>query len=622
MDASPSKFQAECQQLFGKLPYQFSPRIITPHEFPAGGFEFTGEDYLLNTALHTARLADDEKPVTRILEDISACIANTNPSVIPVTDEKTHIVGVLGPSDLADDDNEWMAADFALLHHAFGGVAASECWLTTQNLHTHVENRGDLLHGPVKHPRRVVLNKDTPPFYTIVTNVYEAFDEALRNAVKTATNGERLIVIMCAHGEQNGGAVRLGKLKFTRERMQGILCQAAVPTTVLTTACYSGLWAIPYRKHASSDSELVTTLAATTNHNPSSSIPASPSDRFRGGGFIEALTTMFENFAQPRPVVAEFAEDCSHSLPTVCRAGTVEKFIDLSTFDTTTAAEATSAKFKDFARTVMSQLTAQPSPSLYVAPSDKDSSVATIMGLREEVALLYRLAALRELPRQADYSAVPLGVEQMQGRVVAGSVDAQLSATVDKRAKYYWTYYLLLHPDRWEPRDMFIALACRKLQQGLLDRSAMQRLLSMLNARIELDDGANRLAEHLTSNKGQLDKPSIKSWITESYSQETMQDLGVFFSKGVQSRLSPGWTKALNSGAPYRRPACFLACVAHKHNYTVEELKPVVQRFFVPERRTSLPCSASLPNLGPKIDECIGNLTTSLSLVTLSSTAE
>ncbi|KAF9013688.1 hypothetical protein BDZ89DRAFT_1076940, partial [Hymenopellis radicata] len=218
---------------------------------------------------------------------------------------------------------------------------------------------------------------------------------------------------------------------------------------------------------------------------------------------------------------------------------------------------------------------------------------------------------------QAASPAVALGVEHMEGQVLTGSVNP-LSQVIEDRAQHYWANYQAKpDPERLAPQELTIAIPYQKLSKGRLDEDGMQRLLARLNTRIELDDGANRLAEHLVSHRGQSGKPSITSWTTESYIVKTMEDLGFFFY-GIQLRLCPGWREVLNTGSRYKRPTCFLASVAHELGYTVKELRPVVERFFVPER-TSLPRSASLPNLGPKIEECTGHLTRSVSLDSLSS---
>ncbi|KAJ7108655.1 hypothetical protein C8R44DRAFT_294890 [Mycena epipterygia] len=600
-----SAFRAQCVEVVGPLPFHFSSRVTVedfddrilklfvnsspfqrgislsvesqdPAKFPTSGFEFTGENYSLNVELYAAGLADKEATVKQILDDLSTFLDRSNPSVIPVADQKTHIVCVLGPSDLNADENDWIAADFALLYHAFGGVAASETWITSENLHRHAAKRGELLHRSNQQPWRLVLNENTPQFYNIVQDTFAAFDKSLRATVGKAKSDERIIVIMCGHGAQFTGSVRLGDQNFSKARMQGILCQSEAPTTVLTTTCYSGLWAIPYRISA------------------------------------------FQDPAQP----AESTGDHPRTLPAVCREGMAEKVIDIFTFGSTTAARAASEKFSDFAHMVTSKLPAKhhPASSLYLTLYDQDSSVTIMLDLRDEVALLYRLSALRELPLRANYSTVPLGVEQIQGRILTGG----LGTTVLARAQHYWTTY---HPpldyNLLSPYNLRIAMGTRKLKKGRLDEESIKSLLLNVNIRIELDDGANLLAAHIASSKddkGHSGRPSILNWDPQTYDAGTMVGLGHYFD-GLQSRLSPGWQEVLssNSGPIYGRPTCFLSCVAYEHGYkTVAEVEPVVSSFFHPRRPPSIPFSASLPNLGPALNECIDSLTQSLSMTTIS----
>jgi hypothetical protein len=301
-----------------------------------------------------------------------------------------------------------------------------------------------------------------------------------------------------------------------------------------------------------------------------------------------------------------------------------EKVIDISTFHSATAAQATSEKFSDFARTVTSRLRAKAhTPKLlHLAPSDPDSSesVATILGLRDEVALFYRLSALRELPLRANYFTVPLGVEQVDGRVLAGG----LRTAVLERAQLYWhTYHQPLQYEQgFAPYNIRIGLGSIKLKNGRLDEEGMKRLLDNLNVRIELDEGANSLAAHIVSFKdvdGHLGRPSILNW-PETCDATTMMELGQYFVE-LQSQLSPGWEDILGSpsGPMYQRPGCFVASVAYEHGYkTVRDVEPIVSLFFQPHR-PSLRISTSLPNLGPALNDCIDSLARSLSLTTISS---
>ncbi|KAF8162415.1 hypothetical protein K438DRAFT_296567 [Mycena galopus ATCC 62051] len=264
-----------------------------------------------------------------------------NPSAIPLPNQKTRVVCVLGPSNLDDDENESIVADFALLYDAFGGTAASETWLTSQNLHQDAENQGErqILHGCIPQPSRVVFNEDTPRFYSVVADPFEAFDKLLRNVVPKAKRDERIIVIICAHGSRYDDSVHLGRRMFSKARMQGILCQSKAPITIISTACHSGLWAVPHR----------------------------------------ALSKLFS---------ASTGNQLG-TLPEVYREGMVEKVIDINPFASTGSTRATSP-FSDFADSVAS--------NIHIPQCDKDVPLATILGLRDKVALLYRLCALRELP--------------------------------------------------------------------------------------------------------------------------------------------------------------------------------------------------------------------------------
>ncbi|KAJ7221448.1 hypothetical protein GGX14DRAFT_669765 [Mycena pura] len=562
-----------------------------PVKFPTGGFEFVSGDNSLATKLHAARLADNETSLGQLLVNISTYIEQVSSGLplIPVADQKTHIVCVLGPPNLASEDDTWMAADFALFYQAFGGVAASETWITSTDLHRYVEAHGELLHGSDQQPRRVVLDQHTKRFYTIASNTFQAFQQALRDAVHRAKSDERIMVLICAHGQQQtGSGVFLGQDLLSRARMESIFCRSTVPVTVITTAYCSGLWAVPYKSYTSF-SDNVTTFATTVT-NPSYTCPASESG---------AATTVRE--------LEGHADGLASTLPPQCLKGWVERVISLDTIGSTTAARVTSEKFREFALTVQEKL----------APQDTDSSTASVMEFSEEFALLYRLAALRELPVRANYSIVPFSVERLPGRILTGDA-GDLSTTVLERAQHYWdTCHPPLDPELVAPYNLRIHLGIFKLRRGQLDNERINDLLAAINTRIELDHGADLLAAHIASSfkagkpAPHADRPSILSWNPETYNIETMLDLALFFCS-LQSSLCPGWEVILDSGSGYHRPGCFLACVAYDHGYRAPaELEPVITSFFQPSR------SSSMPNLGATIDDTIDCLARSLSMRTL-----
>ncbi|KAJ7748511.1 hypothetical protein DFH07DRAFT_1035803 [Mycena maculata] len=551
-------------------------RAHAPFEFPIGGFEFEGDDYEFVTELHAAGLADTEVTVQGILDSLTAFLGRAELQVIPVADQKTRIIAVLGPSKLADDTNEWMASDFCLLYHTLGGCSASEKWITSRNLHKHAEEMGKLLHRPSKEPRKVVLDETTPVFYALVQDVHKVFEKSLREAVAQAKANECLIVIVCAHGERVTGSLQLGDRESTMARMRSILCQAKTPTTIITTACYSGLWAVPYRRRNTSTG-MVTTFAATTTPNPSYTLPASQSDCIVGGKFVSRE----EQFAQP---VNDPEGDSARTLPALCPEDRAEKIIDLLTFRSITAASAAQEKFSDFAGAVRKNLlqARHPSSALHLASSDMNSSANTMLGLQDQVALLYRLSALKELPRLANYATLPLAVQQLEPRVLTGGADVGL--VKNRGEEYFRRYCRPFDPDLTAPRDLRIAMAWRKVER--LGDEARSQLLSELNVRIELDDGANRLATYIAffgRRRTVKDSPSIRDWDEDKYSMANMANLGLFFLK-LQTRFRPDWRKILGcvSGGPvYDRPAAFLACVAYDHGYTTAEgVKLVVDSYF------------------------------------------
>ncbi|KAJ6543864.1 hypothetical protein B0H19DRAFT_1267186 [Mycena capillaripes] len=403
---APSAFYEECAAI-GPVPRKFSPRL-TVVTYDEQSLLLQGTNYAHQTFnltvqcrnpaafplggdLYAARLADDECSIRELLQKLSEFLGRTeapSKTVIPIPDQKTHVIGVFGPRDLDTEANEWIG-------HTFGGISISEKWISAVDLHRHAAKRGDLLHGQSTQPRRVVINEDTPKFYNVVPDAFTSFDSHLKEIVTKAKPDERIFIIICAHGIPSNGAVVLGTKLFTRHKIQGILCQAQAPTTIFMTS-YSGLWAFPYQNHITE-------------------------------------TSTVEDLAEPvDPTAGQ-----TRSLPLACAPGMAAKILDLRTVGTTTAIHAITEKFQPFPESVSAKLGQRKhsTPSLCLAPQDSESSVATIMGFRNEVALLFRLAALKELPTRANYATVPLGVQE--ARVLTGSFkDAVLG-----RADLYWEEY-------------------------------------------------------------------------------------------------------------------------------------------------------------------------------------
>ncbi|KAJ7291206.1 hypothetical protein C8J57DRAFT_211743 [Mycena rebaudengoi] len=283
-----------------------------------------------------------------------------------------------------------------------------------------------------------------------------------------------------------------------------------------------------------------------------------------------------------------------------------------------------SDKYTEFARTVETKLLGtHPASSQSLSRSSQLPATMAIPGLSpDEAALLFRLSGLKELPVRANYTTLPLGVEQVEGKVLTGGLRETALRQVDR----YWDSY---HPPITEesllaPYNITLAINVAKLRRNQLEAEGVARLLALIDARIELDDGADRLAHHISSYaSGPNKRPSIKRWTVAGadFSPRTMRELYDFFYDDVQAQLCPGWKTVLEhpSGFPqYSRPACFLACVAHTNGYeTKAAVQPVVELFFRPRRAPSFPSSISLPCMGPTTNNGIEALTQSLSAATL-----
>ena len=166
----------------------------------------------------------------------------------------TRLIAVLGAVHPEDDD--WLVADFCLLHQMFGGVATNEQWLasTSCRLPEVIEATGkDILHGIDTNgsPRRVVFGRGDTEFctYQEPNKLKDSFLALTKEEAEKARAGEAVVIIIVSHGSEDGDIV-LGGTDFehftTREELESTLSAAAagVQISIINTACFSGLWAV------------------------------------------------------------------------------------------------------------------------------------------------------------------------------------------------------------------------------------------------------------------------------------------------------------------------------------------------------------------------------------------
>ncbi|KAF8448166.1 hypothetical protein BGX38DRAFT_1270531 [Terfezia claveryi] len=136
--------------------------------------------------------------------------------------------------------------------------AVEEVWLASAEIDLHkfmLETGKDILHG--HGGRKVVFSQAEPNslHHMLAHELKGTFIRAITEIGEKAIAGERIMIVIVAHGSKTG-EVGIGWTNVKgrkqdlviREEMEAALSSAkdGVDITILTTACFSGLWTIPF----------------------------------------------------------------------------------------------------------------------------------------------------------------------------------------------------------------------------------------------------------------------------------------------------------------------------------------------------------------------------------------
>ncbi|RPB18644.1 hypothetical protein L211DRAFT_901702 [Terfezia boudieri ATCC MYA-4762] len=318
----------------------------------------------------------------------------------------TRLIAVLGVPD--PEGNDWLILDFCLLHKILGGVAAEETWLGSSDvdLHQFITKTGkEILHGYGRANRRVVFSKDEPDFmtHTAPHQLKQDFLDTIKNIAMKAEENERIMVIIVAHGSRSGevgiGCVGEGPTEeevVTRDEVEAVLAPAAdgVQVTILSTACFSGLWAVPFEALKTQP----TVLAATEANEINWSFPESGSSRHRGSFHVAAVANQFGGLAQknvqPNSMLAEAKRISGEDI----RPRPLIRAISLGDLTRTAAPirhqpgtiAAFSARLrKEVIKWPAGYGTLRAKPTAYIAKGGGRKSAAGVLGMDDPQALPY-----------------------------------------------------------------------------------------------------------------------------------------------------------------------------------------------------------------------------------------
>jgi hypothetical protein len=159
--------------------------------------------------------------------------------------------------------DDWLVSDFCLFHKVLGGTAK---WLTCASLLDVVKTHGPIIHGsPFCKPRCIVFDDTSKDFTTHVTpiSIANSFLTSLQKADEHAVLGDHILVIIVTHGCKDTGDITIGNKFISQDtlEMSFVGIDNSVKITIVTTTCYSGIWAVPFAKLRA------TIMAATTENH-------------------------------------------------------------------------------------------------------------------------------------------------------------------------------------------------------------------------------------------------------------------------------------------------------------------------------------------------------------------
>lgn len=181
--------------------------------------------------------------------------------VIPDITTKTRIVAVCGAYDDEGGnanplEDGWFMSDFYAWKQVLKGAGSSQKWVTCENPKDLVGRYHEFLHGSPYYDRKVVLSQaevEKPGFCDNIilaskSGLLSKFSEVLKEEVSVARKEKQpLVLCIFAHGdwhEDFGFQLGFPKLDFGISDFKRIVGPTDISITVLSTACFSGGWAV------------------------------------------------------------------------------------------------------------------------------------------------------------------------------------------------------------------------------------------------------------------------------------------------------------------------------------------------------------------------------------------
>ncbi|KAK4143418.1 uncharacterized protein C8A04DRAFT_12323 [Dichotomopilus funicola] len=173
----------------------------------------------------------------------------------PTIHQNTIIVAATHPTVQTGEQTRdgWFLSDFYAFNYLLNGSAEDQTWLTAAKPERLVEKYGNFLHGSPDGDRKVVLSRDlidsgiTPVTLVEPAKMNDRFlSEVNEASLRAKKSGYPLLLMVFCHDVQghylclDNGTRKKG---ISIVRLKAAL-EPGVSVTLLTTACFSGGWAV------------------------------------------------------------------------------------------------------------------------------------------------------------------------------------------------------------------------------------------------------------------------------------------------------------------------------------------------------------------------------------------
>ncbi|KAJ7034668.1 hypothetical protein C8F04DRAFT_558575 [Mycena alexandri] len=192
---------------------------------------------------------------------------------------KVHVLGILGTTDVAANQDRWMAVDFAIMRDLFS-EADTSAWFSAAIL----DNRDWPIIIGDPHSERLQLTRTVPSASQVNVVPLTALKTRFLHAVShtAAQQEDTIVLVLCGHGDEDTGDLIIGgeveyRDPLAKEDIELALSTLDTPQKrifVISKACYSSLWR----------SDKWTLFAASDSHQTSAAMSTSGSGEGRGSG--------------------------------------------------------------------------------------------------------------------------------------------------------------------------------------------------------------------------------------------------------------------------------------------------------------------------------------------------